>query len=128
MDLVECARLARCLHQFGDRFLQRVFLPAEIAYARSQKHPERALAARFAAKEATSKALGTGIGRHLHWHDMEIRRLPSGAPALHLSGTGRSYLETHGGGSILITLTHTPLTAAATALWIGAPTRNFSHA
>ncbi len=63
VDLVECARIDHSIERFGDRFLHRVFTEGEIAYSKSMKFPARHLAARFAAKEAVSKAFGTGIGK-----------------------------------------------------------------
>jgi holo-[acyl-carrier protein] synthase len=120
IDLVECARIAQSLEKFGDRFLNRVFLPSEIEYARSQKHTARHLAARFAAKEAVSKAFGTGIGAQVGWKDMEVRRRESGAPYLALHGAGLEFLQAHGGGEVLISLTHTDTMAAASAVWVGA--------
>src|SRR4029077_8281219 len=70
VDIVETARIRDSLEKFGDRFLNRCFLPDEIAYCRSMKFPELHFAARFAAKEAISKAFGTGIGKQLGWRDM----------------------------------------------------------
>jgi len=63
VDLIECSRIQHSMERFGDRFLNRVFTDGEIAYSMSMKFPERHLAARFAGKEAVSKAFGTGIGK-----------------------------------------------------------------
>lgn len=120
IDLVECARIARSMEKFGDRFLDRVFLPGEVAYARSQKHPERHLAARFAAKEAVSKAFGTGIGAELGWKDIEVRRLPGGAPVLVLHDGGLELLRARGASEVMISLTHTDHYAAASAVLVSA--------
>lgn len=120
IDLVECARIAHSLEKFGDRFLNRVFLPEEIAYARSHKFPERHLAARFAAKEAASKAFGTGIGGELGWKDMEVRNHESGAPYMVLHGGGSDLLRARGAKEVMISLTHTDHYAAASAVLVSA--------
>ncbi len=82
VDLVERARVIAVYQRHGERFLRRVFTPGELARANGQI--ER-LVGRFAAKEACGKALGTGIGQ-VSWQEIEIDRLPSGKPALRLSG------------------------------------------
>jgi holo-[acyl-carrier protein] synthase len=120
IDLVECARIAQSIEKFGDRFLDRIFLPEEVAYARSQKFCDRHLAARFAAKEAASKAFGTGIGKALGWKDMEVRRSESGAPYMVLHGGGLVLLRERGAGAVLISLTHTDHYAAASAVLVSA--------
>src|SRR5438270_2203209 len=80
VDLVECARIQRSMDRFGDRFLHRVFTDGEIEYSMSMKFPARHLAARFAAKEAVSKAFGTGIGKAMGWRNIDIRKKPNGEP------------------------------------------------
>src|SRR6266542_4366023 len=80
VDLVECARIQRSIDRFGDRFLHRVFTDGEIEYSMSMKFPARHLAARFAGKEAVSKAFGTGIGKAMGWRNIDIRKKESGAP------------------------------------------------
>ena len=82
VDFVEIDRIAAVLQRYGDRFLQRVFTPGEIAYCRGRA-PN--LAARFAAKEAVMKSLGTGF-RGVGWRDVEVVRAPSGAPSPRLHG------------------------------------------
>lgn len=72
IDLIEIERIRRAVHRFGPHFLHKVFVPAELAYCLSKKDPAPALAARFAAKEALAKAMGTGIGQRIGWHDIEI--------------------------------------------------------
>src|SRR5216117_2375471 len=72
IDIIEVARIRASYEKFGERFLNRILKPAEIAYCLGHKRPAPFLAARFAAKEAISKAFGTGIGKHLGWHDMEV--------------------------------------------------------
>src|SRR5882724_5672202 len=107
VDLVECARIQHSLDRFGDRFLRRVFTDGEIEYATSMKFPARHLAARFAAKEAVSKAFGTGIGKAMGWRDIDVRKKDSGEPYLVLSGGAEELAKMKGVTSSLITLSHT---------------------
>ena len=86
VDIVETARIAGSLDRHGERFLARVFLEGERAYCGKMASPERCYAARFAAKEAVSKAFGTGIGAALGWLDIEVQRKPSGEPYVVLHG------------------------------------------
>jgi holo-[acyl-carrier protein] synthase len=114
VDLVECARIQRAIDRFGDRFLHRVFTDGEIEYSMSMKFPARHLAARFAAKEAVSKAFGTGIGKAMGWRDIDIRKKPSGEPFLVFSGPAKQLAERRGVSVALITLSHTEHHATAT--------------
>jgi holo-[acyl-carrier protein] synthase len=114
VDLVECARIERAIDRFGDRFLHRVFTDGEIEYSMSMKFPARHLAARFAAKEAVSKAFGTGIGKAMGWRDIDIRKKPSGEPFLVFSGPAKQLAERRGVSVALITLSHTEHHAMAT--------------
>ena len=107
VDLVECARIQHSLDRFGDRFLRRVFTDGEIEYATSMKFPARHLAARFAAKEAVSKAFGTGIGKSMGWRDIDVRKKPSGEPYLVLSGGAEVLAKERSITNALITLSHT---------------------
>ena len=107
VDLVECARIQRSIDRFGDRFLHRVFTNGEIEYSMSMKFPARHLAARFAAKEAVSKAFGTGIGKAMGWRNIDIRKKPSGEPFLVFSGPAQELAVARGVASALITLSHT---------------------
>ena len=107
VDLVECKRIQHSLDRFGDRFLNRVFTQGEIEYSNSMKFPARHLAARFAAKEAVSKAFGTGIGRAMGWRDIDVRKKSSGEPYLVLSGQADELAQARGMKSVLITLSHT---------------------
>jgi holo-[acyl-carrier protein] synthase len=90
VDIIEISRIARTLESFGERFLRRVYTPAEVAYCRGRV-PE--LAARFAAKEAISKALGTGLVG-ITWSEMEVLADRRGKPTVSLSGRARSRAET----------------------------------
>ncbi|MFV1996082.1 MAG: holo-ACP synthase [Verrucomicrobiales bacterium] len=116
IDVVETVRLERSLEKFGDRFKDRIFTGAEQGYCDSMKFPARHYAARFAAKEAISKAFGTGIGKHLGWKDMEILRRDSGEPYVILHGGAREFAEARGVGKVLVTLTHADHYAAANAV------------
>ena len=119
IDLIEVARIASSLEKFGDRLVNRILLPDEIAYCRSHKNPAPFLAARFAAKEAVSKAFGTGIGAALGWQDIEVRRKETGAPFVVLHGRGQELFAARGARQLHISLTHTEHYAAATAVLEG---------
>jgi holo-[acyl-carrier protein] synthase len=107
IDLVEVARVQHSLDRFGERFLQRVFTQGEIEYSMSMKFPARHLAARFAAKEAVSKAFGTGIGKAMGWRDIDIRKKESGEPFLVFEGGAKQMSHARGVRQPLITLSHT---------------------
>jgi holo-[acyl-carrier protein] synthase len=114
VDIVETARIDRSLERFGERFLQRVFTAGEIEYCQSMKFPARHLAARFAAKEAVSKAFGTGIGKSMGWRDIDVHRKESGEPFVVLSGGAEQLAEARGVQKVWISLSHTDQHAAAT--------------
>ena len=116
IDLIEVARVASAHEKHGERFLQRILRPGEIAYCLSYKSPAPFLAARFAAKEAVSKAFGTGIGAQLGWRDMEIGRKESGEPFVVLHGKGKKLFQSRHAKNLLISLSHTANYAAATAV------------
>ena len=107
VDLVENARIEHSLERFGERFLHRVFTEGEIEYSQSMKYPARHLAARFAAKEAVSKAFGTGIGKAMGWKDIDVQRKPSGQPFVILEGGAKKLGEERGVKAVWITLSHT---------------------
>jgi holo-[acyl-carrier protein] synthase len=107
VDLVECARIQRSIDRFGDKFLHRVFTDGEIAYSMSMKFPARHLAARFAAKEALSKAFGTGIGKAMGWRDIDVQKKPSGEPFVVLSGHAKELADRRAVRAVWITLSHT---------------------
>ena len=119
IDIIEVARIRASHERFGERFLRRILLPAEIAYCLSHKTPAPHLAARFAAKEAISKAFGTGIGSSLGWHDVEVARKDTGQPFVVLHGGGQKLLETRGGRTIHISISHTEFYAAVVAILEG---------
>jgi holo-[acyl-carrier protein] synthase len=114
IDLVEVERIAHSIERFGDRFLRRVFTDAEIAYCRAKATFAESFAARFAAKEAGAKALGTGIQYGVSWKELEVRRLPGQRPTLHLSGRARTIAGQLGVQHVSLSLTHTKSLAMAT--------------
>ena len=89
VDIIEISRIARTLERYGERFLRRIYTPGELEYCRGR--PSK-LASRFAAKEATMKALGTGV-RGVGWKDIEVTRAPSGAPGILLHGRAKARAE-----------------------------------
>ncbi|HEY3852828.1 MAG TPA: holo-ACP synthase [Verrucomicrobiae bacterium] len=116
IDIIEVERIETAFKKFGERFVQRILCPAEIAYCLSHKSPGPFLAARFAGKEAISKAFGTGIGAQLAWQDMEICRKESGEPYVTLHGKGQTLLAERGGRIVHISLSHTEKHATAVAI------------
>lgn len=105
-DLIEIARVEASLHRFGERFMTRVFTPGEIEYCLRKRQPAESFAARFAAKEAGAKALGTGISRGVSWKEMEVRRFPGGRPTLHWSGRAAEVALVMGVSRTSLSLTH----------------------
>jgi holo-[acyl-carrier protein] synthase len=116
IDIIEVSRIENSYKRFGERFLERILRADEIKYCLSHKAPGPFFAARFAAKEAISKAFGTGIGAQLGWQDMEVARKKSGEPFVILHDKGKTLLNERGGTSILISLSHTQSHATAVAI------------
>lgn len=121
-DLVEVARIREVYERQGERFLAKVFSDEEIAYAKSQADPVKHLAVRFAAKEAASKAFGTGIGAELGWKSISVYHGPRSEPRLRLDEQGEAFLKHLGGTELLVSLTHTETTALAVVVIIKAVT------
>lgn len=107
IDIIEVARIRASCEKFGERFPARILLPSEMEYCRSHKDPAPHIAARFAAKEAVSKAFGTGIGASIGWHDIEVKRRESGEPYLVLHGKGQELFQSRAATGIHISLSHT---------------------
>ena len=106
-DLIETRRVEESIDRYGERFLERIFTAGEIAYClRKRKNAVESFAARFAAKEAGAKALGTGISRGVSWKEFEVRREGGGRPTLHLSGRAAELAEAMGVRRIQLSLTH----------------------
>ena len=116
VDIVEIARIATAIERSGQPFLDRVFLPSEQAYCGAQREPARCYAARFAAKEAVAKALGTGIGAQLGWRDIELKRKENGAPFVVLHGVGAETGRSLGIAGLLVSLSHSEQFAVANAI------------
>jgi holo-[acyl-carrier protein] synthase len=115
IDLIEIERIQKALDRHGERFLQRIYTPDEIQQARGNA-PE--LAARFAVKEAVSKALGTGIGP-VSWKEIETVNKPSGKPLLRLSGRAQAIAQAQGFETWSVSLTHSRGMAAAVVVCVG---------
>jgi holo-[acyl-carrier protein] synthase len=105
-DLIETRRVHESIERFGERFLQRIFTTGEIAYCSRKKNSAESFAARFAAKEAGAKALGTGISHGVNWKEFEVKREPSGRPTLHLSGRAAELAGAMGVRRLQLSLTH----------------------
>ncbi|MFB3853334.1 MAG: holo-ACP synthase [Vicinamibacterales bacterium] len=112
LDAAEIDRIASVLERFGDRFLRRVFTEAEITYCTRHRNPAPSLAARFAAKEAAMKALGTGVSMGVSWRDVEVVR-GDGPPSLRFHGVAADRLAALGANGSLVTLTHAEKLALA---------------
>jgi len=113
VDMVQVERIQHSLDRFGERFMKRVFTEGEIAYCISMKFPARHFAARFAAKEAVSKAFGTGVGRAMGWRDIDVHKKKSGEPFLVLHGGAESLAKERAMKSAWISLSHTEHHAVA---------------
>ncbi len=109
VDIIEISRIAAVLERYGDRFLHRIYTAGELEYCRGR--PSK-LASRFAAKEATMKALGTGV-RGVGWRDIEVTRALSGAPSILLHGRARSRAECLGVLEISISMSDSQDNAVA---------------
>lgn len=107
IDLAEVDRIREAIERYGDRFLQRIYTPLEIAYVSRKANRYERYAARFAAKEAGMKAIGTGWRRGVTWKDFEVVNLPGGRPTLRLSGVAAEVAERMGVRNISLSLTHT---------------------
>lgn len=116
IDLVEVDRIHSLLEKNGDRFKHRVFTDGEIQYCDSCVESAMHYAARFAAKEAVAKALGTGFAEGVGWADIEVLRGESGAPTVVLHGGAARVAAQAGVTRVLLSLTHTRTTAGASAL------------
>ena len=106
IDISEIPRIAAALERYGERFLQRIYTPSELAYCMRKKSSAESLAARFAAKEAAAKALGTGISYGVSWLEIEVARAPSGRPSLALHGRAAEIAARMGVRSSSLSLTH----------------------
>ena len=113
IDIAEVERIAQAIARFGGRFKERVFTAEEIRYCESKANKAERYAARFAAKEAAMKAIGTGWSRGVTWRDVEVRRLPGGRPTIAFHGTAGEIFAKLGGVRAQLSITHTEQTAMA---------------
>jgi holo-[acyl-carrier protein] synthase len=118
-DLIEIARIEQSIRRFGERFLRRVYTQREIAYCQRKKNAAESFAARFAAKEAGAKALGTGISRGVNWLELEVAREMSGKPRLELSGRAAEMAKALGVTRTSLSLTHSRDVALAVVVMEG---------
>lgn len=113
MDAAEIDRVAGMIERYGDRFVQRIFTEGEIAYCRRKRASAESFAARFAAKEAAMKALGTGHSHGVLWKSVEVVRGAGGPPQLQFHDGAKVRMQMMGGTRSLLTLTHSgPLNLA----------------
>lgn len=118
IDLVSVARIGEMLAEHGERFLERCFGPGERSYMEGGRRYHEHLAARFAAKEAAMKALGTGLAGGVSWLDFQVEKNGAGAPSLIVSGRASELASAAGIDQWLISLTHTDDAALASVLAI----------
>ena len=116
VDVVETRRIAESIERLGERFLERVYQPGEIEYCRSMRAPASHFAARFAAKEAVSKAFGTGFSNQVNWRDIEIRRKATGEPFVVLHSGAAELAKRLGIRTIFVSLSHSDEYAVANAV------------
>ena len=119
VDLAEVGRIESAISRYGERFLVRVFTPGERAYVDRKRNRYERYAARFAAKEAGMKAIGTGWKSGVTWQDFEVANLPSGRPTLRLSGKAAEIAEGLGVRAVSLSLSHTESLAIAQVILEG---------
>lgn len=118
IDQIEVSRIRDSVKRHGNAFLNKVFTPEEQNSCMERADPAPCLAARFAVKEAVSKALGTGIGNEFGWLDVEVKKEENGKPVAYFSAHGLKALNHIGAGSALISLSHLENVASAVAVLI----------
>jgi holo-[acyl-carrier protein] synthase len=116
IDLAEIGRIQQSVERYGNRFLDRVFTVAEQAYCLHKRNAAESLAARFAAKEAGAKALGTGISHGVRWLEIEVVREPSGRPTIQFHGRAAQIAERLGVIHAALSITHTASLAMASVV------------
>jgi holo-[acyl-carrier protein] synthase len=120
VDMIEIPRIARMVERHGFRFLERVYTQTEQAYCKDKKRMFEHLAARFAAKEAVLKALGTGWSQGIGWTDVEVVHESSGRPRVELHNVAAREARERGINDVLISISHTDKAAIASAIAVGA--------
>ena len=118
-DIVECVRIARMIEHHGEQFLTRVYTDREIRYCQSRKHAIEHFAARWAAKEAILKAMGTGRTHGIAWTHIEVRNDHGGRPQVLVCGAARETARKRGIGDILVSISHCRTYATAHAIALG---------
>jgi holo-[acyl-carrier protein] synthase len=119
IDLIEIERIQHSIDRFGERFLNRVYTAGEQAYCLRKRLAAESFAARFAAKEAGAKALGTGISHGVNWLEIEVVREPSGRPTLRFHGRAAELAARMGVARAAVSLTHTKELAMASVVLEG---------
>ena len=119
VDLEEVNRMKNAIERHGERFLRRIFTASEAAHVKRKAHPFPSYTARFAAKEATMKALGTGWNCGIRWVDIEVENQPGGRPLLRLHGQAAKVAHKLGCCSVHLSLSHTRDTALAEVILEG---------
>ena len=117
LDIAEVDRIEAAIARHGAPFLERLFTPAEVEYCEKHRNKFERYAARFAAKEATMKALGTGWASGVRWRDIEVVRAASGKPSLQLSGESAALAKKMGVRNIALTITHSGNLALAEVIF-----------
>jgi holo-[acyl-carrier protein] synthase len=116
IDLVEIKRIHHSIERYGQRFLDRVYTAAEQAYCLHKRKSAESFAARFAAKEAGAKALGTGISQGVNWLEIEVARQPGGRPTLRFHGRAAEFAARLGAARAALSITHTAELAMASVV------------
>ena len=119
IDIAEVPRIREAIERHGQRFLKRIFTEGEIQYCESKANRIERYAARFAAKEAGMKAIGTGWNHGVRWRDIEVARKPGGRPTLLLHGKAAEFANKLGATNIALSLTHTAEQAMAQVILEG---------
>jgi holo-[acyl-carrier protein] synthase len=107
VDITEVPRIAAAIERFGERFLKRIFTDAEIQYCQSKVNSVERFAARFAAKEAALKALGTGLRMGISWREVEVTRMPGGRPTISFRGVAAQFASKLNAKGAHLSLSHT---------------------
>jgi holo-[acyl-carrier protein] synthase len=116
IDMAEIKRIDHSIERYGSRFLNRIYTPGEQAYCLRKRNSAESFAARFAAKEAGAKALGTGISRGVTWLEIEVVREPGGRPTLEFHGRAQQRAERMGVRHAALSITHTTDLAMASVV------------
>ena len=117
IDIAEVPRIAHAIERFGDRFIRRILHRGEIRYCDSKANRVERYAARFAAKEAAMKALGTGWNHGVRWRDIEVARKPGGRPTIVFHGKAAKFAATLGATNVALSLTHTRTRRSRKSFW-----------